>query len=75
MKKAIFICLFALIGVAQSTWATDNITDAKFIKNIRALKRNHICLAIFSSFLQAGYKIITEHFVFQHWRGFVNHNQ
>ena len=22
MKKAIFICLFALIGVAQSTWAT-----------------------------------------------------
>lgn len=27
MKKAIFICLFALIGVAQSTWATDNITD------------------------------------------------
>ena len=27
MKKAIFICLFALLGVAQATWATEYITD------------------------------------------------
>ena len=73
----IVVCIRRRITEEQNRLglAADNVANAQFIQHICTLKGGHICLAVFAPFLQAGDKVIAEHFVFQHRRRFVNHNK